>query len=116
MTANDYRSVTEIMRAQEFQFITYQLPEERPLKFVLRGVYCEPYLSTVEEDLRAQGVTPLRVARIHTEDILNGERKKPSLPSVLVHIPRIESPKVFRTEDSLLSSKSSDETSKKYLR
>jgi hypothetical protein len=64
------------MRDQEFQFFTYQLPEEKTLKFVIRGIYCELDLSTVEEDLRTQVVAPLRVERRRTKDAVNGDRRK----------------------------------------
>jgi uncharacterized protein with NAD-binding domain and iron-sulfur cluster len=94
-TAQEYRAITAIMRKQDLQHFIYQLPEDKPHKFVIRGIYCELDISTVEADLRAQGITPLRVARMHTEDTVNGERKKSPLPLVLVHIPRTERQKLL---------------------
>jgi hypothetical protein len=76
------------MRVKDFHFFTYRLPEEMLLKFVLRGIYPELDLST--RRICALRVSHLRVARIHTEVIVNGEHKKRYLPLVLVHLPRSE--------------------------
>ncbi|KAJ3634413.1 hypothetical protein Zmor_019102 [Zophobas morio] len=41
-------------RSQKLQYFTYQLPEDKPLKLVIREIYCKLDISIVEADLRAQ--------------------------------------------------------------
>ncbi|KAJ3625385.1 hypothetical protein Zmor_004268 [Zophobas morio] len=77
------------MRKQGFQHFTYQLPEDKSHRFVILEIYCELDISTSEADLRARA-SPLRVARMLTEDTVNGEQKKHPLPPVLAHIPKTE--------------------------
>ncbi|KAJ3615645.1 hypothetical protein Zmor_012402 [Zophobas morio] len=82
------------MGKQESQHFTYQLPEDKPHKFVMCGIYCELDISLVEANLGAQGITQ-RVPRMHTENTVNSERRKSPLPLVLVHIPRTKRQKLL---------------------
>jgi hypothetical protein len=43
----------------------------------------------------AKGATSLRVARMHTENTIAGERKKLLLPPMLAHIPRKQQQKLL---------------------
>jgi hypothetical protein len=53
-TAQECRAITARLRKQELQHFTYQI-DLRQDNNVIRGIYCELDISTVEADLHEQG-------------------------------------------------------------
>ena len=82
----EYRKIVAILDEKKWEYHTYQLPEEKTLRVVIRGIPQGVTDEEVLEDLKAQGFNPLKAARMTTKK--DGE--KTPLPLVMVQLPRDE--------------------------
>lgn len=87
-SAEDYRGIFTIFESDldptRGGFYTYQLPEERPLKVVIRGINVDIQTDQVSADLTKQGFSISQVARMHS-----GRYRHP-IPLVLVTLEKTE--------------------------
>lgn len=81
-TASDHRALTKFFIADKIPHHTYQLPSEKLLNVVLRGVPMEITEEAVFNDLRNYGFTPEVVLRMRRP------RDRAPKPLVLVKVPR----------------------------
>lgn len=104
-TSDDFRRAIQIIRKEGLSHHTYQLPEEKNLHVILRGIP-EPVSSEdIKDELEANGFLPIRVHR------LTRFKDKHPLPLVSVVLPR-DQKHIFQLE-SLLYVKITVETQRK---
>lgn len=83
-SSSDYRSIIKILDDIKAQYHTYQLPSEKLLHVVLRGVP-EPLKETeIRQELEESGFHPETISR------LRRYRDKSAMPLVLVTVPKTE--------------------------
>lgn len=83
-TSDDYRNTVNLLDEMKLEYHTYQLPEEKSLHIVIRGIPECINTEEVENDLIEKGFHPEKVHRMR-----NGRTKAP-IPLVLVLLPRID--------------------------
>lgn len=86
--SDTFRSLTRVLTAQKVEFFHYSLPEDRPLRVIIRGVDTMCTEEEVMEGLREQGITAHQVSRLH--------RKRFPMPLVLVVLPTAQEEAVFK--------------------
>ena len=59
----DYDKILELCNVSNFEYFTHQIKDQRPLKFVLRGL-CKIPVEDIIEDLRVQNIIPISVMHI----------------------------------------------------
>lgn len=81
-TEKDFRGVTSFFSMQSVPYHTYQLPSEKLLNVVLRGIPLEIPIEDVQRDLGEMGFSP--------EDVLRMRRfsDKQPMPLILVKVPK----------------------------
>jgi len=84
-SVEDFRNLIKILDHGAFEYYTYQLPEEKELKVVVRGVFEELKTESIINDLRSRGFHPTEVVRMRS---YRNNRK--ILPLVLVKLPQNE--------------------------
>ncbi|KAK9717214.1 hypothetical protein QE152_g24274 [Popillia japonica] len=83
-TEADYRAITKFFSNDSIPYHTYQLPSEKLLNVVLRGIPVEVAVEEIFKDLRELGFTPELVVRMRRT------RDKAPMPFVLVKVPRAQ--------------------------
>lgn len=83
-TSDDYRKIIKYLEQNNLPFHTYQLPEEKHLHVVLRGIPTDISTEEVKEELTTMGFHPKEVYRMK----MNKERKP--IPLILLLIPKNE--------------------------
>lgn len=83
-TEADYRAITKFFSNDSIPYHTYQLPSEKLLNVVLRGIPVEVAVEEIFKDLRELGFTPELVVRMRRT------RDKAPMPLVLVKVPRAQ--------------------------
>ena len=81
----EYRQLVAILDDKKWEYHTYQLPEERTLKVVIRGTPEGVTDEEVKEDLTAQDFHSLKTTRLTRR----GEPRTP-LPLAMAELPREE--------------------------
>lgn len=82
---DEYRKLVAILDEKRWEYHTYQLPEEKTLRVVVRGIPEGVTEDDVKEDLESQGFHPTKVTRMTKR----GGDKTP-LPLMMVQLPREE--------------------------
>lgn len=77
---NDYRKVIDNVSKKKVPFHRYLLPEEKPLKIVIRGMHIDTPLNEIKEELLESGFPVLSVHRITVR------REKRPTPLVMVKL------------------------------
>lgn len=90
-TSDDYRKLKNVLQNEKIQFYTFELPSEKKLKVVLRGVITELTEEEVKTDLEEQGYPASKVIR------MKGKRGT-AIPLVIVEIDR-QYKSIFNTTD-----------------
>ncbi|KAK9884915.1 hypothetical protein WA026_009152 [Henosepilachna vigintioctopunctata] len=89
VSINDYRGITRLFDSLQVEYHTYALPEEKPLKVVLRNLPFETLPEDILEDLRNQNLPAKTVSK------MTNAQKKP-MPLFLVTLERtVEAKKIF---------------------
>lgn len=83
-TANDYRGITKILDSEKFQYHTYQLPSEKLLHIVIKGIPESTPAEEIHEDLELKGFHPEAVKKMFRR------KDKTPLPMMLVALPKEE--------------------------
>lgn len=78
-TAEDYRNLKKVLQSENIQFFTFDLPSEKKLKVVIRGVITQLSEEEIKKDLEEQGYPATRVIRMKG-------RQGTVIPLVLVEI------------------------------
>lgn len=76
-TANDFRKLRKLLEGKNVQAHTFCLPEEKPLKLVLRGIPLEIAKEEVENELKERGFPIISTYRM--------KRFKEEMPLILVN-------------------------------
>lgn len=87
-SVTDFRKMTSLLHERQLPYHTFELPEEKVLRVVIRGIPCEVSCDRVLEGLVAQGYHPISATRM--QFTRHRQPKKP-MPLVLVKLPRNES-------------------------
>lgn len=91
---SDYRSITKFFSNQQIPYHTYQLPSEKLLNVVLRGVPVEIAEKEIYDDLLERGFTPESVIRMRRT------RDKAPMPLVLVKVSK-EQKNIYHLQEVL---------------
>lgn len=83
-TENDHRQLTKILLNANYAHFTYNLPSEKSLMIVIRGIPLEVDIEDIKIDLNEKGFTPAKVTR------MINKRTKSLMPLILVQLPRDE--------------------------
>ncbi|KAK9717212.1 zinc finger associated protein [Popillia japonica] len=93
-TASDHRTLTKFFSNDGIPHHTYQLPSEKLLDVVVRGIPQEIAEEEIFNDFRERGFTPQVVARMRRS------RDRAPMPLVLVKVPR-EQKTIYHLEEVL---------------
>lgn len=83
-TVTDYRKITAHFQERNYPYHTFELPDEKLLRVVLRSIPVEITTEEVRDDLVLQGFNPITVTR------MKRTVKKIPMPLILVKLPRSE--------------------------
>ena len=86
-TSDDFRKITKLLDVFSFQFYTYELPEEKNIKVIIRGVITELPIDQIKADIEDQGFHPTEIIRLRSRK----DKERKELPLVLVKLPKEES-------------------------
>lgn len=84
-TSTDYRSAVKYLAENKIEHHTWQLPEDKKLQIVIKGVVCSITPEEICRDLENKGFHPESVTRMN----YRGDRKNP-MQMVLVTLPKSE--------------------------
>lgn len=90
-TSDDWRNITSYLDSLEYNYHTYELPNDKLLHVVLRNIPIEINPEEIMEDLVAQNFHPHSVHR------MKNQNKKP-IPLILVKLPKNEK-NIFQIKD-----------------
>lgn len=83
-TATDYRKLVRLLEEKSFPFHTYQLPQDKQLHVVIRGIPLDATIEELESELKEKGFHPTKVIRMK----MDKERRPITL--ILVLLPKQE--------------------------
>lgn len=90
-TATDYRAIVRILEELKYEFFTYTLRQDKPLRAVIRNIPHEIDLKYVTEELTASGLKPTHIHQMRKT------RGRGPMPMILVTLPKTEeSKKIFQ--------------------
>lgn len=81
-SVEDYRAMIKVCAAEKWQHHTYSLPEEKPLRVVIRGIPANTDTEAIKADLQDQGFAPNSVQP------MTSRRTKQPMPLYLVQLPQ----------------------------
>lgn len=84
MTATDYRKITKILNDEDMQYHTYQLPSEKLLHIVIKGIPEPTDPEEILEDLKNKNFHPETVKKMYRR------KDKAPLPMMLITLPKEE--------------------------
>lgn len=85
-TKNDYRLLVDAVTQLKYEFHSYQLTEDKPLKVVLRGIPETIKPEEIQQDLHDQGFNILQCSRMTVGDTAN----RRDTPLIFISLPRTE--------------------------
>ncbi|CAH0556540.1 unnamed protein product [Brassicogethes aeneus] len=81
-SSNDYRAITKFLTENGEEYHTYQLPEERMVQAVIRGLPLEIDIKDIKNDLIEHNYHPSTVIRMHSSQLnTTGSNYRPPTPT-----------------------------------
>lgn len=93
-TSSDHRAITRFLELNQLPYHTYQLPDQKLLRVVIRNVPTMFTLEDIREDLHLQGFTPQDVHRMHKPKNPSSNEQPAPIPMILVILDRTQD-KIF---------------------
>lgn len=93
-TSNDYRKIIRFFDSQKLEYHTYQLPSEKLLHVIIKGIPEQIDVEDVKNDLMDQGFNPVTISR------LRSFKTKQPLPIIITTLQKTEK-EIFQVKSVL---------------